>query len=50
MHGMRGKATGGRVVKRDTRFIARRLDTEDEHSIDFDTIQPPFEPRAGCRQ
>jgi small subunit ribosomal protein S21 len=43
MHRVRGEAAGGRVVERDARFIARRLDAKDEHSIDFDTIQPPFE-------
>src|SRR3954469_21131172 len=49
VHSVRGQAAGGAVVERDARFVAGSLDTEDEHSIDFDTIQPPFEPRTGCR-
>jgi hypothetical protein len=46
---VREQPAGGAVVKRDAGFIARSLDSKDEHSLDFDTIQPPFEPRTGCR-
>src|SRR3982751_2678619 len=49
VHSVRGQAAGGAVVERDARFVAGSLDAEDEHSFDFDTIQPPFEPRTGCR-
>ena len=50
MHHVGEQAPLGAVVQRDAGFIAGSLDPEDEHQSDFDTIQPPKEPRAGCRQ
>ena len=50
MHGVGEQPAPGAVVQGDTGFIARSLDSKDEHGTDFDTIQPPKEPRAGCQQ
>jgi hypothetical protein len=44
------EASFAAVVERNAGFIAGSLDSEDEHQTDFDTIQPPKEPRAGCQQ
>jgi hypothetical protein len=46
---VREQPIGRALVQRNAGFIARSLDSKDEHSLDFDTIQPPFEPRTGCR-
>ena len=50
MHGVGEQAGLSAVVQGDAGFIARSLDPKDEHGTDFDTIQPPKEPRAGCQQ